>query len=529
MLEVMQPPQLKSPKMVAAVASSCYQFKPSRNVVKQRKEMFERGFSDSCLLVKSCKIHRGRSADSFRSKPLNEAQRLVKYRSSSSLASLDSGLSSRGGSTNTSSEDLQGSVSRSPSNDRLKLRRNIRVSTSFTLPRSSLPKQSPSLAEEPRNCDLISKSATSTPDLCLPDLLTSQPPPLPPKSRPPLPPRRRIESPNHFPIHQSTTYGDADSEGSSELSFPDFCEYERNQVHFSTSLKGTIPHTFMFKDSVRRFLLDVGHTACSDVFIEDLSVDSSGRFSVTAATSVRPEERTEVQVLFRTGGLARLEEQRDAVLAGTITRLQAHARGVLARRRLQKRKVQETAIRCIQKNVRKFMGVREWPWWRLLVRLTPLLDVHRTEHQLREAKTELETLKARLEKVEKEKTNLQQANDMLEGRSGGSLVTGMEPLCKKVENSDEELLFRQQCSAVLLSPPSLWGKILEDAGRALTGCVKCKLVTRGTASCQVSGLSECGVTSSAPLTSTPPLAGTGISTIAALPSIHSIPWKYYGI
>ena len=32
------------------------------------------------------------------------------------------------------------------------------------------------------------------------------------------------------------------------------------------------------------------------------------------------------------------------------------------------------------------MGVREWPWWRLLVRLTPLLDVHRTEHQLKEAK-----------------------------------------------------------------------------------------------------------------------------------------------
>jgi hypothetical protein len=29
------------------------------------------------------------------------------------------------------------------------------------------------------------------------------------------------------------------------------------------------------------------------------------------------------------------------------------------------------------------MGVREWPWWRLLVKLTPLLNVNRTEDQLK--------------------------------------------------------------------------------------------------------------------------------------------------
>lgn len=51
--------------------------------------------------------------------------------------------------------------------------------------------------------------------------------------------------------------------------------------------------------------------------------------------------------------------------------------------------MQETAIRCIQKNVRKFMGVRDWPWWRLLVRVTPLLNVHRTEEELRATKVSL--------------------------------------------------------------------------------------------------------------------------------------------
>lgn len=48
--------------------------------------------------------------------------------------------------------------------------------------------------------------------------------------------------------------------------------------------------------------------------------------------------------------------------------------------------LQDLAVRCIQRNVRKWMSVREWPWWRLYVKVAPLLNVHRTEDQLK-AKT----------------------------------------------------------------------------------------------------------------------------------------------
>ena len=41
------------------------------------------------------------------------------------------------------------------------------------------------------------------------------------------------------------------------------------------------------------------------------------------------------------------------------------------------------AIRCIQRNVRKLQAVRAWPWWRLMLRLSPLLNVHRTEEELK--------------------------------------------------------------------------------------------------------------------------------------------------
>ncbi|CAD1469293.1 unnamed protein product, partial [Heterotrigona itama] len=86
------------------------------------------------------------------------------------------------------------------------------------------------------------------------------------------------------------------------------------------------------------------------------------------------------------GTLEQLEAQRDEKLTGHIILLQARCRGYLARRKLNTLKLQDLAVRCIQRNVRKWMSVREWPWWRLYVKVAPLLNVHRTEDQLK-AKT----------------------------------------------------------------------------------------------------------------------------------------------
>jgi len=78
--------------------------------------------------------------------------------------------------------------------------------------------------------------------------------------------------------------------------------------------------------------------------------------------------------------------------------------------------VQEVAIRCVQRNVRRFLKVRDWPWWRLLVRVAPLLNVHRAEEELRKQTEELEGLRVRLDKSEAEKLRLKQHNERLETR-----------------------------------------------------------------------------------------------------------------
>lgn len=96
--------------------------------------------------------------------------------------------------------------------------------------------------------------------------------------------------------------------------------------------------------------------------------------------------------------------------------LQAYCRGHLARKRVSQRRVQELAVKCIQRNVRAFMQVRDWPWWRLLVRVSPLLAVNRTEEQLKIANDELVTLKTKLEKLETDRNALKTENQRLESK-----------------------------------------------------------------------------------------------------------------
>uniref|UniRef100_A0A8C5T3Q5 Myosin XVIIIA n=1 Tax=Malurus cyaneus samueli TaxID=2593467 RepID=A0A8C5T3Q5_9PASS len=121
-------------------------------------------------------------------------------------------------------------------------------------------------------------------------------------------------------------------------------------------------------------------------------------------------------VFFRAGSLARLEEQRDTQTSRNITLFQAACRGFLARQHFKKRKIQDLAIRCVQKNIKKNKGVKDWPWWKLFTTVRPLIEVQLTEDQIRGKDEEIQQLKSKLEKVEKERNELRLNSDRLESR-----------------------------------------------------------------------------------------------------------------
>nr|XP_023825045.1 unconventional myosin-XVIIIa isoform X3 [Salvelinus alpinus] len=122
------------------------------------------------------------------------------------------------------------------------------------------------------------------------------------------------------------------------------------------------------------------------------------------------------RLFFRAGTLAKLEEQRDEQTRHNITLFQAACSGYLARQAFKKRKTHDLAIRCIQKNIKKNKGVKGWPWWKLFTTVRPLIEVQLTEEQIRGKDEEIQHLKGKLEKTEKERNEVRLNSDRLESR-----------------------------------------------------------------------------------------------------------------
>ncbi|XP_032578405.1 unconventional myosin-XVIIIa isoform X5 [Drosophila sechellia] len=189
----------------------------------------------------------------------------------------------------------------------------------------------------------------------------------------------------------------------------------RSQLRGSQVLEAARLHRLGFPESVpllefvRRFGLLAGDLASN----KDVSVEQILAVNELDVASYRIGPS---QILFRSGVLSDLEAKRDVLLSDRIIQLQAFCRGYLARKKMSQRRVQELAVRCIQRNVKAFLAVRDWPWWRLLVRVTPLLNVHRTEEQLKTANEELLMLRAKLEKIECDRSEVKAENQKLEAK-----------------------------------------------------------------------------------------------------------------
>uniref|UniRef100_A0A8I3P4Q1 Myosin heavy chain 14 n=3 Tax=Canis lupus familiaris TaxID=9615 RepID=A0A8I3P4Q1_CANLF len=126
------------------------------------------------------------------------------------------------------------------------------------------------------------------------------------------------------------------------------------------------------------------------------------------------------KIFFRAGVLAQLEEERDLKVTDIIVSFQAAARGYLARRAFQKRQQQQSALRVMQRNCAAYLKLRHWQWWRLFIKVKPLLQVTRQDEVLQARAQELQKvqelqqqsarevgeLQGRLAQLEEERTRL---------------------------------------------------------------------------------------------------------------------------
>jgi myosin heavy chain 6/7 len=85
------------------------------------------------------------------------------------------------------------------------------------------------------------------------------------------------------------------------------------------------------------------------------------------------------KVFFKAGVLGQLEELRDNAVSKILTMLQSHIRLYIMKREFRRMLDQRLALSVLQRNIKKYLSLRNWAWWKLYTKVKPLLASARAE------------------------------------------------------------------------------------------------------------------------------------------------------
>ncbi|XP_059510928.1 unconventional myosin-XVIIIb-like isoform X2 [Stegostoma tigrinum] len=122
------------------------------------------------------------------------------------------------------------------------------------------------------------------------------------------------------------------------------------------------------------------------------------------------------RVFFKAGIVSRLEKQQEKLICRNLTLLQATCQGFLGRQQFKKMKTQRLALRCIQKNIKNYLMICQWQWWQIMSSIRPMLSVNLVDEKLRVKEDEVNALRQKLEKSQRERNEIQENTDLLEGK-----------------------------------------------------------------------------------------------------------------
>lgn len=114
------------------------------------------------------------------------------------------------------------------------------------------------------------------------------------------------------------------------------------------------------------------------------------------------------KVFFRAGVLAELEEQRDTLIREIMDRFQAVARGFIRRRIAFKQLYRHEATRVIQRNLNVYLDLQANPWWRLFVRMRPLLGATRTASEVKKRDEKIDLLHQKMQEDQLERQRIEE-------------------------------------------------------------------------------------------------------------------------
>ena len=80
------------------------------------------------------------------------------------------------------------------------------------------------------------------------------------------------------------------------------------------------------------------------------------------------------------------------------------------RKSYKKLQDQRNALDVIQRNIRRWLAVKNWQWMKLYYRVKPLLSAARQEDEMAQKAKEFEEMKENFDKTEKLKKELEEQN-----------------------------------------------------------------------------------------------------------------------
>ena len=198
-----------------------------------------------------------------------------------------------------------------------------------------------------------------------------------------------------------------------------------------------------------------GQAACK-IMLEKLNLDRSWyRVGLT-------------KVFFRSGVLAELEEQRDALIRDIVVRFQCLARGFTLRRMARKQQYRAEATRIIQRNFQVYQQMQANPWWRLFVRMRPLLGATRQSNEVKKREEEIKQLHEKMQLEEQNRAKVEDERRRAEGEiqriqhtleSERALALDKEEIFRRLQDREAELT--EKLHGALDDQDSLEGQIDE--------------------------------------------------------------------
>jgi myosin protein heavy chain len=154
------------------------------------------------------------------------------------------------------------------------------------------------------------------------------------------------------------------------------------------------------------------------------------------------------KVFFKSGVLAVLEERRESMIRQLIGQLQSIIRGSLQRSKIRKELFRVQATQTIKKNFGIYLQLKSNPWWKLYVRMRPLLIASRANDQKVARDSEIKKLEQSLKNYENGKQKLEQEhrkaeleleriNKILEGER--LLALDKEEILKRAQARETDL------------------------------------------------------------------------------------------